>query len=56
MIGEVAGLLRTSRTFPQKSMSIVYVVNEPISALLAYAAEARPLYEMILAAMNESGI
>ena len=35
---------------------IQYVVNEPISALLAYAAEAKPLYEMILAAMNESGI
>ncbi len=35
---------------------IQYVVNEPISALLAYAAEAKPLYEMILTAMNESGI
>jgi alpha-L-rhamnosidase len=35
---------------------IEYVRNEPISALLAYAAEAKPLYEMILKAMNESGI
>ncbi len=35
---------------------IEYVKNEPISSLLAYAAEAKPLYEMILKAMNESGI
>ena len=31
-----------------------YVMNEPISFQLAYAAEARPLYEMILKAMNEA--
>ena len=35
---------------------IEYVKNEPISSLLAYAAEAKPLYESILKAMNESGI
>ena len=35
---------------------IQYVVNEPISSLLAYAAEAKPLYEMALKAMNDSGI
>ncbi len=35
---------------------IQYVKEEPISSLLAYAAEAKPLYEMILRAMNESGI
>ena len=35
---------------------IEYVKGEPISSLLAYAAEAKPLYEMILKAMNESGI
>ena len=35
---------------------IEYVKEEPISSLLAYAAEAKPLYEMILRAMNESGI
>ena len=33
-----------------------YVMNEPISALLSYAPGAKPLYEMILKAMNESGI
>ena len=33
---------------------IQYVMNEPISAMLAYAQEAKPLYEMILKAMNES--
>lgn len=31
-----------------------YVMNEPISALLSYAPEAKPLYEMILTAMNDS--
>ena len=31
-----------------------YVIDQPISSLLAYAAEARPLYEMILKAMNEA--
>ncbi|MCR5450818.1 MAG: glycoside hydrolase family 78 protein [Solobacterium sp.] len=35
---------------------IEYVREEPISALLAYAAEARPLYEMILKVMNDSEI
>lgn len=30
--------------------------GEPISTLLSYAAEAKPLYEMILKAMNGSGI
>ena len=35
---------------------IEYVKNEPVSALLAYAAEAKPLYEMVLKAMNDSGI
>ena len=35
---------------------IEYVKGEPISSLLAYAAEAKPIYEMILKAMNESGI
>lgn len=34
---------------------IEYVKGEPISSLLAYAPEAKPLYEMILKAMNESG-
>ena len=33
---------------------IQYVMNEPISAMLAYAQEARPLYEMILKAMNDA--
>lgn len=33
---------------------IQYVMNEPISAMLAYAPEAKPLYEMILKAMNEA--
>lgn len=33
---------------------IQYVIDEPISSLLTYAAEARPLYEMILKAMNEA--
>lgn len=31
-----------------------YVMEEPISSLLAYAPEAKPLYEMILRAMNDS--
>ncbi len=35
---------------------IEYVKNEPISSLLAYSPEAKPLYEMIMKAMNESGI
>ncbi len=35
---------------------IEYVKGEPISSLLTYAPEAKPLYEMILKAMNESGI
>ena len=35
---------------------IEYVREEPISSLLAYAPEAKPLYEMILKIMNESGI
>ncbi len=35
---------------------IEYVKGEPISALLLYAPEAKPLYETILKAMNESGI
>lgn len=29
-----------------------YVMNEPLSFQLPYAPEARPLYEMILKAMN----
>lgn len=29
-----------------------YVMNEPIASLLAYAPDAKPLYEMILQAMN----
>ena len=33
---------------------IQYVMNEPISAMLAYAQEAKPLYEMILKAMNDA--
>ena len=33
---------------------IEYVINEPITALLAYAPQAQPLYEMIIAAMNAS--
>ena len=33
---------------------IEYVKNEPISSLLSYSPEAKPLYEMILKAMNES--
>ena len=35
---------------------IEYVKGEPVSALLTYAPEAKPLYEMILKVMNESGI
>ena len=35
---------------------IQYVANEPISAMLSYAPEAKPLYEMILGAMNEAEI
>ena len=35
---------------------IEYVREEPISSLLAYAPEAKPLYEMILKIMNESGV
>ena len=35
---------------------IEYVRNEPISSLLTYAPEAKPLYEMILKAMNESQV
>ena len=34
---------------------IEYVINNPISSMLGYAPQARPLYEMILKAMNESG-
>ena len=33
---------------------IQYVMGEPISSLLAYSPEAKPLYEMILKAMNEA--
>ena len=33
---------------------IEYVKNEPISSMLAYAPEAKPLYEMILKIMNEA--
>ena len=35
---------------------IEYVINDPISSMLSYAPQAKPLYEMILKAMNESGI
>ena len=35
---------------------IEYVKNEPISSLLTYSPEAKPLYEMILGAMNASGV
>ena len=31
---------------------IQYIADQPISSMLSYAAEARPLYEMILKAMN----
>ncbi|MBR0041123.1 MAG: family 78 glycoside hydrolase catalytic domain [Oscillospiraceae bacterium] len=46
------------QTMPQMldNPMIEYVKNEPISALLAYAPEAKPLYEMILKVMNESGM
>ena len=33
---------------------IEYVINEPICTLLGYAPEAKPLYEMILDAMNQA--
>ena len=33
---------------------IEYVLGNPISSMLSYAPQARPLYEMILKAMNES--
>lgn len=33
---------------------IQYVMNEPISGMLSYAPEAKPLYEMILRAMNDA--
>ena len=29
-----------------------YVINEPLSALLTYSPDAKPLFEMIVAAMN----
>lgn len=32
-----------------------YVMNNTLNEMLAYAAQARPLFEMILKAMNESG-
>ncbi|MBR0160290.1 MAG: family 78 glycoside hydrolase catalytic domain [Oscillospiraceae bacterium] len=35
---------------------IQYVKEQPISSLLSYAPEAKPLYESVLKAMNESGI
>ncbi len=35
---------------------IQYVMGEPISSLLTYSPEAKPLYEMILKAMNESDL
>ena len=46
------------QTMPQMldNPMIEYVKDEPISALLGFAPEAKPLYEMILKAMNESGI
>ena len=31
---------------------IQYVINEPLSALLSYSAEAKPLFEGAVAAMN----
>ena len=33
---------------------IEYVINNPISSVLSYAPQAKPLYEMLLKAMNES--
>ena len=33
---------------------IEYVINNPISSMLPYAPQSRPLYEMILKAMNEA--
>ncbi|MBO6158379.1 MAG: family 78 glycoside hydrolase catalytic domain [Firmicutes bacterium] len=33
---------------------IQYVAGEPLSAMLSYAPEAKPLYEMLLKAMNEA--
>lgn len=33
-----------------------YVMNNTLNEMLAYAAQARPLFEMILKAMNESGM
>ena len=35
---------------------IQYVLGELVSAMLNFAAEAKPLFENILKAMNESGI
>ena len=29
-----------------------YVVNEPLSALFTYSPDAKPLFEIIVAAMN----
>ena len=31
-----------------------YVINEPISALLAYSPDAKPLFEGVLLAMNNA--
>ena len=33
---------------------IEYVINDPISSMLGYAPQAKPLYEMILKAMNDA--
>ena len=33
---------------------IEYVINNPISSMLGYAPQAKPLYEMILKAMNDA--
>ena len=35
---------------------IQFIMDQPISSMLAYSAEAKPLYEMILKVMNESGV
>lgn len=34
---------------------IQYVINEPITSMLAYAPQAKPLFEMIVSAMNAEG-
>ena len=54
MPGPIGMLKAPDEKGPFGEYLIKYVLDNPVSSMLAYAPQARPLYEMILKAMNES--